>query len=79
MRAHSADCWTISEACEEFARQGMPVDERRFTMAVRAFQLRRAGEGPAGAKGGRGQALYQIGQLQLLHSQMVDWRSRQVV
>ena len=76
------EAWTVAEACEEFARQGMPVDEGRFTMAVRAVRLKRAGEGPSGPSGGRGQALYPIGELQRLHSALAPWmvdRSRQVV
>ena len=79
-----ADCWTIAEACQEFARQGMPVDPKRFTMVVRGVQLERAGEGPSGERGGRGEALYPIGELQRLHSRIAEWmvpawQRRQVV
>ncbi len=68
--------WTIAEAVEEFARQGMPVDPARFTMAVRAVRLRKTGETSSGAKGGRGQALYEIAQLQRLHAALAPWLVR---
>ena len=66
--------WTIAEAIEEFARQGMPVDEARFRIAVmKVAQLKRVGEAPSGAKGGRGQKLYEIAQLQRLHAALSPW------
>jgi len=69
----TGDGWTIDEALAEFARQGMPVDPKRFRAAVRVAQLERIGETSSGAKGGRGQALYEIGQLQRLHSALAPW------
>jgi len=61
-------------ACEQFAEAGMPVDEARFRIAVtRVARLPRAGEMPAGEKGGRGYALYEIGELQRLHSALAPW------
>jgi hypothetical protein len=57
-------------AVATFAEQGMPVDEGRFRIAVtRAVRIKRIGETrqPPGSKGGRGQILYDIGQLQNLH------------
>jgi len=61
-------------ACEQFAEAGMPVDEARFRIAVtRVARLPRAGEMPAGEKGGRGYALYPIGELQRLHSALAPW------
>ena len=57
-------------AIAKFAEQGMPVDEARFRIAVtKMARLRRIGETrqPPGSKGGRGQVLYDIGQLQNLH------------
>jgi len=57
-------------AIAKFAEQGMPVDEARFRVAViRGVRLQRIGETrqPPGSKGGRGQVLYDIGQLQNLH------------
>jgi hypothetical protein len=68
-------CWTIAEACREFAAQGMPVDPARFTAVVRAVQLPRAGElrRPPGGRGGRGHALYPIGELQRLHAALSPW------
>jgi hypothetical protein len=66
--------WTIAMACEQFAAAGMPVDEARFRIAVtRVARIRRAGEMPSGAKGGRGQTLYPIGELQRLHSALAPW------
>jgi hypothetical protein len=69
----TGDGWTIDEAVAEFARQGMPVDPGRFRAAVRAARLQRIGETSSGAKGGRGQALYDIGQLQRLHAALSPW------
>jgi hypothetical protein len=61
-------------ACEQFAEAGMPVDEARFRIAVtRVARLPRAGEMPAGEKGGRGYALYEIGELQRLHAALAPW------
>jgi hypothetical protein len=67
----TAEGWTIPQACEQFAEQGMPVDEARFRIAViRGLRIRRTGEmrKPKGSEGGRGQLLYDIGQLQRLHA-----------
>lgn len=72
----AAGGWTIPEACAEFERAGLPVDEARFRMAIRAFQVPRAGETPKGPLGGRGQTLYDIGHLQLLHADFIRWRDR---
>jgi hypothetical protein len=61
-------------AVEQFAEAGMPVDEDRFRIAVtRVARLPRAGEMPAGEKGGRGRALYPVGELQRLHSALAPW------
>jgi hypothetical protein len=69
----AADGWTIPMACEKFAEQGMPVDEARFRIAVtRVVRLGHTGEMPPGAKGGRGQFVYEIGQLQQLHIWYLD-------
>ena len=66
--------WTIPEALAEFEKQGMPVDPARFAMAVtRVARIRRVGEGPSGERGGRGQFLYPIGELQRLHSALAPW------
>lgn len=70
MTAHG---WTISEACEEFERAGLPVDPGRFRMAIRAVKLKPVGETTSGRKGGRGQSLYEIGQLQRLHAALAPW------
>jgi hypothetical protein len=61
-------------ACEQFAAAGVPVDEARFRIAVtRVARLKRAGEMPSGPQGGRGQILYDIGQLQRLHAVLAPW------
>jgi hypothetical protein len=63
--------WTIPQACEQFAEQGMPVDEARFRIAItRGVRIPGIGEvkKPPGSKGGRGQLLYDLGQLQRLHA-----------
>ena len=66
--------WTLEEACAQFAAAGMPVDPGRFRMAVtRVARLPRVGETPKGPKGGRGQLLYEIGQLQRLHAALAPW------
>ena len=70
----TADGWTIPMACEQFELQGMPVDEARFRIAVtRVARLARTGEMKSGERGGRGQALYDIGQLQRLHAALSPW------
>ena len=74
----TAQGWTIAEAVAEFERAGLPVDPARFRMAIRAFRIRPVGERRAqpGSKGGRGQVFYEIGHLQLLHSEFMQWRDR---
>jgi cytochrome c556 len=70
------DGWTISMAVAKFAEQGMPVDEDRFRIAVtKMARLPRIGETrqPAGSKGGRGNPLYEIWQLQQLHKDVAKW------
>ena len=70
----AADGWTIPMAVAKFAEQGMPVDAARFRIAVtRVARIPRAGEMPPGRKGGRGQFVYEIGQLQRLHSALAEW------
>jgi hypothetical protein len=66
--------WTISEACEEFERAGLPVDPDRFRVAVvRVARISRVGETKSGPSGGRGHPLYPIGELQRLHSALAPW------
>jgi hypothetical protein len=61
-------------ALEQFAAAGVPVDPARFRLAVtRMARLPRAGEMPSGPQGGRGQVLYDISQLQLLHKDVAKW------
>lgn len=71
MTAHG---WTIDEACQEFAAAGLTVDPRRFRVIVRNLPgLQRCGEAPKGPKGGRGDALYPIGDLQELITRLEPW------
>ena len=68
----AAEGWTVEEAVAEFARTGIPMDGlARIIRALPGFQ--RIGETTAGEKGGRGYALYDIGQLQRLHSALAPW------
>ena len=61
-------------ACAQFAEAGMPVDEARFRIAVtRVARIPRTGEMQAGEKGGRGRALYPVGELQDLHRALAPW------
>ena len=64
----SSDGWTISEALAQFAAQGMPVDETRFRLAVRAARLKPVAETRPGDRGGRGYQMFEIAQLQHLHA-----------
>jgi hypothetical protein len=67
-----AEGWTVAEAVEQFARTGIPMDHLdRIIRALPGF--RRVGEAPKGPLGGRGAALYDIGQLQLLHKALAPW------
>ena len=76
----TAEGWTISEALEQFAAAGMPVDEARFRVAVtRVARIPRVGETPSGEKGGRGKLLYDVGQLHRLHAALVPWLTPQAL
>ena len=70
------DGWTVGEACEEFERAGLPIAERNLRAIVRNLPgFRRIGEkkqGP-GSRGGRGEALYAIGDFQQLHGDLSRW------
>lgn len=66
--------WTISEACAEFERAGLPVDPKRLRAIIRNLPgLTPVGETPSGQLGGRGHPLYEIGQLQRLHAALAPW------
>jgi hypothetical protein len=62
----TADGWTVTEAREQFARTGLPVDG--LDQIIRALPgFTRIGETRSGERGGRGHALYEIKELQILH------------
>ena len=66
--------WTVKEACAEFERAGLPVDPQRLAVIIRNLPgLTRIGEKPSGTHGGRGDALYQISDLQRLHAALAPW------
>jgi hypothetical protein len=72
----TAQGWTVTEAREQFEQAGLPVDGlARIIRALPGFQ--RIGETPAGEKGGRGHALYSIGELQRLHAALSPWLTAQ--
>jgi hypothetical protein len=81
VRMRQADLgWTISEACEEFERAGLPVDPARFSAIIRHLPgFRPLGEVKKlpGSKGGRGDRLYPIADLQRLHSALAPWLTAQ--
>ncbi len=69
--------WTVSDALGQFDAAGMPVDQAGFRAVVRAARrtgnLKPLGETKSGEHGGRGQILYEIGELQRLHSALAPW------
>ena len=72
----SSDGWTIAMALSQFEEAGVPVDPDRWLLAVtKMARIPRIGElrKPPGSLGGRGHALYPIGQLQLLHKDVAKW------
>lgn len=72
----TVDGWTIREACDDFTAAGLPADPGRLAVIVRALPgFRRIGErrAPAGSKGGRREALYEIGELQDLITAIARW------
>ena len=69
--------WTVDEACAEFARTGIPVDPVRLRLIIRGVELKPVGEAPPGEKGGRGDRLYPIADLQRLHGALAPWLAPQ--
>ena len=67
-----AEGWTVQEAAEQFAQAGIPFNG--LDRVIRALPgFRRIGETPSGEHGGRGHAIYDIAQLQRLHSALAPW------
>jgi hypothetical protein len=75
----TAHGWTVSDALGQFDAAGMPVDQAGFRAVVRAARrtgnLKPLGEArkPPGSKGGRGDFLYEIALLQLMHKDLARW------
>ncbi len=69
--------WTVSDALGQFDAAGMPLDRVGFRAVVRAARragnLRPLGETRSGERGGRGQILYPIAELQLMHKDLARW------
>ncbi len=69
--------WTVSDALGQFDAAGMPVDRAGFRAVVRAARrtgrLKPLGETRSGERGGRGQILYPIAELQLMHKDLARW------
>ncbi len=74
MTAHG---WTVSDALGQFDAAGMPVDRAGFRAVVRAARrhgnIKPLGETKSGEQGGRGQILYPIAELQLMHKDLARW------
>jgi hypothetical protein len=73
----TAHGWTVSDALGQFDAAGMPVDQAGFRAVVRAARrtgnIEPLGETRSGEQGGRGQILYEIGQLQQMHKDLARW------
>ena len=71
------DGWTITEALDDYAAAGKPLDQDGFIDVVPAAHrlgtLKRTGETKSGRRGGRGQARYEIGTLQEMHKDLARW------
>jgi hypothetical protein len=66
--------WTVPEASAQFSQTGLPIDERNLRAIVRNLPgFHRIGEKKSGKRGGRGEALYAIGDFQLLHKDLSRW------
>ena len=60
--------WTIEQACQYFTESGLPIDADHLSMIIQGLELEPAGAGPSGPKGGRGKALYLMGDIMWLHA-----------
>ena len=68
------DGWTVAMASAEFAGTGVPFAERNLRAVIRYLPgFQRTGETPSGPNGGRGDPLYDIAELQLLHKALARW------
>ncbi len=70
----TADGWTIAMASDDFAGTGIPFEERNLRGIIRFLPgFQRTGATKPGPQGGRGDPLYDIGELQLLHKALARW------
>lgn len=64
--------WTVQDAVGELAKTGLPVDGLgKIISLLPGFQ--RIGEEKSGERGGRGCAIYDIGEIQLLQAALARW------
>ena len=68
--------WTVEQASAYFAASGIPFDAWRLALVIKALSIRRAGEARPGPSGGRGKAMYPVGDLQALHRDLAEWLIR---
>jgi hypothetical protein len=74
----TAPGWTISEACEDSAAAGLPVEERQLRAIIRNLPgLTPVGETKSGPHGGRGHPLYEIREMQDLVTALARWLKAQ--
>jgi hypothetical protein len=81
MRTIRSPGWCICDRPRlDHQRAGLPVDPARLSAIIRHLPgFRPLGEvrKPPGSKGGRGDRLYPIGELQRLHSALAPWLTAQ--
>lgn len=64
--------WTIEQACQYFTESGLPIKPERLTMIIQGLEWEPSGSMPPGPKGGRGKALYPMGDVMWLHATLQD-------
>lgn len=68
--------WTVADAIADFDASGAPgprLTPYKLTLLRRVFSVTHIAERESGAKGGRGERLYPVGDLQELHAMWVRW------
>jgi hypothetical protein len=69
--------WTLEEASGWFAESGLPIEEERLRLIIRALKWKPVSHAPSGPAGGRGQARYSIADLMRLHAAVAPWIAMQ--